>query len=410
VLVIAFAGGSFGQDKKEIAAEKMAKISFNMSDQEFQRLRVTLPRPLDTPWTGPFYDSETCFDNDTVKLAAVDVLPIWIRKAVAAGEPELAAAYLWTYLKFTGDKDQKISTKAVITLYRMGDWDDIAFHRMRRWIESRFQYSYRDVHVSDPNDIRQQVLRELDFYRDSRMNNVIYDEWSKRKDNEGEDLASVDYAYWLECHDRQLPVDYWLSRLETPYAFENALKVLEIRKPEGLIERLQSRFQHLSARSLSSPDAGRAAEVASVLFRVTGEAKYRDYLMAQAQTQLLSKSFDGSLPQTLKSLAATNDKAVLDTLSNAMQNKNVMIHEAAIDALGSSKSPEAADILYESAMQEAKTRFPAHQLDALLHQNDPRSDSKYERLQQGLLSGEFGWHATSSDFAGYEFFRKHGRH
>jgi hypothetical protein len=47
---------------------------------------------------------------------------------------------------------------------------------------------------------------------------------------------------------------------------------------------------------------------------------------------------------------------------------------------------------------------------ALLRQGDPGADSKYEQLQQGLLSGQLGWSATQSDFEAMEFFRKHGRH
>ncbi len=97
------------------------------------------------------------------------------------------------------------------------------------------------------------------------------------------------------------------------------------------------------------------------------------------------------------------------TLSGALKNSNVVVRETAIDALGSSQNPKAADILYETATEDAKTRFPNAQLQALLKQNNPASDAKYLQLQNELLAGQLGWRATASDFAGLEAFRLHGR-
>jgi len=390
--------------------EDITKASVKMSPWEFDHLQVHLPDPVNAAWKGPLYDSRSCFDPDK-KLAAVHALPIWIRKAILAGDTDLAARYLWTFLKFTDDTNKEVETDAVMSLYQMGDFKGTAISKMKEWLEKGVDYTALDTTfgATTIQDTRQQVLQEMGYYKDTRLLGTIYDIWSKSKDNEGEDLASVDYAYYLEKQGMTLPAEYWLNRLKTPYAFDHALEVLENTKPEGLTGALEPLFEQLESKPISSIDAGRAAEVAEALFKLTGSSGYRDYLVGQAQTQLASGSVTSSLPQTLSALAATNDDLALGVLSTAMQSRNPVIRETAIDALGNSRNPKAAAMLSESAAQDAKTRFPNRQLHALLEQNNPASDSKYEQLQQALLSGQLGWHATSSDFAALEAVRQYGR-
>lgn len=396
----------------EDATTKIDKVSVNMSNAEFARLRVSLPAPVDKPWKGPFYDSQSCFAEDK-KLAAVEVLPLWIRKAMLAGKVEMAARYLWSYLKFTEDQHPEVATKAVISLYRMGDYNDTALAKMKQWIESGYAYSYLDdaAATSDPKDIRQQVLEEVAFTNDKRLNDAIFAVWSEGQSNEGKELASVDYGYFLETHGRELPADYWTQRLDNPYGFANALEVAEKNATPEITAKLQGLFEELRAKPAVSADAGRAASVASALFRQTGEARYRDYLAEQARTQLASGSFERSLRKILEGLAATDDKAALKVVENAMQHENAVVREMAVDALGKTRDPAATELLFESALEKAKDgkRFPAGELRALLAQNDPTAESKYESLKQRLLSGQLGWSATTSDFAALEFFRKHGR-
>jgi len=398
--------------KEEDAATKIGKVSVKMSNAEFSHLRVSLPAPANKPWKGPFYDSQTCFDEDK-KLAAVEVLPIWMRKAMLAGETEMAARYLWSYLRFTDDKKPEVAMTAVVSLYRMGDYNDTALGKMRQWVESDFASSYLDAAAatSDRKDIRQQVLAELAFANDKRLNDVILEVWSKNQSSEGKELASVDYGYFLENHGRELPSEYWVGRLDKPYGFENALEVAQKRSSPELTAKLQGIFEELHARPAATPDASRAASVASALFRQTGDGRYRDYLAEQARAQLASGSFESSLSKVLVGLATTNDKAALEIVATAMHHDNEVVREMAIDALGSSHDPAATELLFEAATKKAKQGkgFPARELRALLAQDDPRADSKYGRLQQSLVSGQLGWSATTSDFEALEFFRKHGR-
>lgn len=94
-----------------------------------------------------------------------------------------------------------------------------------------------------------------------------------------------------------------------------------------------------------------------------------------------------------------------------MSYKNAVIREMAIDALGKTRDLKAAELLFDAAMQKAKSGagFPAREMRALLAENEPNADSKYVQLQQALLSGQLAWAATTSDFEVLEFIRNHGR-
>jgi len=393
------------------AAKKIGEVSLKMNDTEFSRLKVNLPPPVRKEWKGPLFDSSTCFEPQN-KSIAVRVLPVWIRKAVLSGEFEMASGFLWSFMQFLNDAAPEISTAATIGLYRMGDFKDAARHQMRKWIENGFEYSYSDATaVGEAKDIRAQVLEELQLNNDRGLDQFIYDNWLRNQATEGKELAAVDYAYYLQKRGRDLPGEYWAQRLDNPYGFEHALEVAEQKSAPELTTKLQTIFEQLRARPAATPDASRAASVASALFRQTGDARYRDYLAEQAQAQLASGSFESSLPKVLEGLAGTKDKAALEIVSGAMQHDNEMVREMAIDALGKSRDPAAAELLFEAAIQKAKQGkgFPARELRALLAQDDPSAESKYERLQQALLSGQLGWSATTSDFEALEFFRKHGR-
>jgi len=383
-----------------------------MSDLEFKHLKVGLPAPVNEPWKGPFFDSRSCFEPDK-KETAVDVLPMWIRQALAANKPEMAARYLWSLIKLSEDKEPAIATKGVLAIYRLGDFHEAASDRMVDWIESGFAYRYSDSTSgsSTSKDIRAQVLEELELNNDRGLDQSIYDAWQRNQTTEGKDLAAVDYAYYLEKRGRELPADYWMQRLDNPSGFANALEIAEKKATPEDIAKLKGIFEQLRARPAASADAGRAASVASALFRQTGDAGYRDYLAEQAKTQLASGSFESSLRKVLEGLAATNDESALDVVSAAMEHENAVIRELAIDALGETRDPAAAELLFAAAIKRATEGkgFPAREMRALLAQDDPSSDSKYERLQQALLSGQFGWSATTGDFEALEFFRKNGR-
>ncbi len=383
-----------------------------MSDLEYKRLKVSLPAPVNEPWKGPFFDSRNCFDPDK-KETAVDVLPTWIRQALAANKTEMAARYLWTLIQLSEDKEPAVATKGVLAIYRLGDYNGAAANRMRDWIQSgaAFRYSDSTTGSSASKDVRAQVLEELELNNDRSLDQSIYDTWLRNKVTEGKEVATVDYAYYLEKHGRELPEEYWMQRLDNPYGFDHALEIAEQKAAPKVTIKFKGIFEELRARSATTPDASRAASVASSLFRQTGEMRYRDYLAEQARTQLASGSFKSNLPKVLAGLAATNDKVALEVVLTAMQHDDEVVREMAIDALGKSRDPAAVEVLFEAAIQKTKQKkgFPAREMRALLAHDDPSADSKYERLQQVLLSGQLGWSATTSDFEALEFFRKHGR-
>jgi hypothetical protein len=307
--------------------------------------RVALPQPVNKPWKGPLWDSESCFDKN-VRLTVSNVLPIWIRNAVLAGESEMAARYLWSLMRLAESDDLEVVTNAVFHIYRLGDKDRFAVNKMREWIENEVPYrngvTTMDGGSSVSMDVRAMVLDELSFYRDQSLNDVIFSKWREKQASVGKEPATVDYAYYLEKHGRELPLDYWSERLDNPYGFANALEIAEKKSALELTAKLQGIFEQLRARPAASADAGRAASVASALFRQTGDAGYRDYLAEQARTQLTSRSFETSLSKVLEGLAATNDKGAVQVVSAAMEHKNAVVRDMAIDALGKTRDPAAA--------------------------------------------------------------------
>lgn len=393
--------------------EKTKNISFPMSGWEFARARVPLPEAVNKPWKGMFYNSTTCFESDKIKFAAVDVLPLWIRKMVVAGESDMAGRYLWTLIRFTEDENAQVQMKAVLALYHLGDSNSVAARQMRRWLEegADLKMSDSDSGQSEYKDIRAKVLQELDFYHDASFDDMIYKLWSDRRNHEGEDVAAVDYGYYLEKHQRELPVDYWIERLVSPYGFANALEIAEKKGTPEVTARLQPLFEELRAKAGHSAKPERTAAVASALFRLTGDVQYREYLVEKAQTQINRRSVDDGLAANLAGLAASNDPAALEIVLAATRQEDPTIQRLAIGALGKTRAPAATEALFESAMQKATegTRFPSEELRALLKQNDPVADSKYEQLRQALLSGKLRWSAVKSDFDAMEFFRLHGR-
>ena len=50
--------------------EKLRNFSFQMGDKELSRLRVPLPKPVDKPWTGPFFNSTNASRTSSMPLLA----------------------------------------------------------------------------------------------------------------------------------------------------------------------------------------------------------------------------------------------------------------------------------------------------------------------------------------------------
>lgn len=382
-----------------------------MSELEFDRFRVKLPKPVNAPWKGPFFNSEDIYRKE-LKLTAVHVLAIWIRKAVHEGKMGIAARFLCSLMRLSEDNNMEVATGAVFQIYRLGDIDGFAVNRMRHWIEDGVSYmtiiskNGESVYM----DIRSRALDEIEFSGDKSLDDVIFQTWRKHQGNEGKQAAAVDYAAYLEKHGHELPADYWMQRLDSPYGFESALEISEKKAMPELAAKLQSLFERLKVSRPDSLDAGRAAVVASALFRQTGDTRYRDYLADNANAQLGAKSFESSLKKLLPGLAATNDKNAIQIVVGAMQHPNGVVRDTAIDALGNTQDPAATEALFEAAIQIAKEKqwFPKNEMRALLRQQNANADAKYDRLKQALLSGKFGWSAGTSDFDALEFFRKHG--
>lgn len=383
-----------------------------LSDLEHSRTRVLLPKAVRRPWEGAIFTSENAFDKGR-KSTVADVLPGWIRRALREGNSDLAAGYLWTLVKLGEDDVPEVSTKAIIGIYQLGDIDGFAHRKISTWIagitDSKLWIS--GLWKGDYVDIRERALQEFEFFKDKSFDELIYDTWIKHRSAERNQLASVDFAYYLEKHGRKLPEGYWLERLDIPYGFANALEIAEKQRAPQASEKMSTLFERLKGMREGSIDVGRAASLASVLFRITGEPRYRDYLAKQAEEMIASSSFPSGIDKFLDGLAAANDKKALNIVSAAMQHKNGVVREMAIAALGKSSDPISTEILFDAASEKVKagTGFPGAEMRALVTQNNASADAKYDRLKQALMSGKLAWKASIRDFDELDFFRKHGR-
>ncbi|HEX8371725.1 MAG TPA: HEAT repeat domain-containing protein [Chthoniobacterales bacterium] len=384
-----------------------------MSDLEFARLRVALPKPVKRKWRGAVFNSENAFEKDR-KEVVVEVLPGWIRRALLKGDVGAAAGYLWTLKELAADDDPGISSEATLSIYRLGDVEGFARTKMSEWITKGWDYrTYdRSFGKSEYLDIRARALREAAYSNDRSFDELVFKVWQQERTTEGKTLESVDHGSYLEKRGRALPIEYWMERLDNPRGFTNALKVAHERGTPEVTAKLQAIFSQLHASPAFSPDAGRAASLASVLFRQTGDVIYRDYLIEQARTQLALRSFESSLQNVLEGLATTNDKTSIRAVAAAMEHENTIISEMAIAALGKTPDPAATEYLFLSALRKTREQkgFPSRELRALLTQNCPAGDADYQRMQRLLLSGRIGWAATTSDFDQLEFFRKNRLH
>jgi hypothetical protein len=391
------------------AYRRLSQVSVKMSDPELDQLRVSLPAPVEAPWTGPFFDSKTCFDADK-KEHAVKTLPIWIRKAVLAGETELAGRYLSSFLKLAKDSNPEVSTEAVLSLYKMGDYQQIAIGEMKKRIEAGSSLNYFESGVgggSGFRDVRAVILDEMNYSNDRSLIQTVYDSWSRDKDDEHAKLGAVDYAYFLEQHGWQLPTEYWLKRLDEPRSFENAVEVLKGRASQEAEAKLGESFHLLR----NGPRSVRAIEIASALYRLTGKSEYGEFLIETARAKLEAGRVEPGLRSALSALGRGSDQPSLDILASALRSDNVALSEAAIDALGHRRDPQARDLLVKCAEEKAGggRGFPIHELRALLEEGEPEADSQYERLKAELLGGKLRWHATNADFAQLDFVRNHRR-
>lgn len=385
-----------------------------ISDLEFHRIRVVLPKPMKTAWQGAVFTSDN-FNESRRKRMVVEVLPGWIRKALWEGNTERAAGYLWSLQTLANDADPATSSEAVLEIYRLGDIDGFAHERMAAWIKDGWDYKTGDSSFgqSEYMDIRARVLRELSLTKDSSLDDLIFEVWVKEQTTEKADHWSVDYAYYLQKHGRKLPDEYWVRRLENTSGFYHALEVAEQNGGAVLIPKLNEVFEKLRKQGKTPPAAASwAASTAAALFRQTGDARHLEYLEEQARRQLAGRSFEQNLAKVLEGLAASGDRGAFDLVSSALGHRAEGIREKAMDALSKSGNPAACGLLFETAIERAKQGkgFPSRELLALIMQGSPDADFKYERLKQALLNGQLGWNAVISDFDVCEFLRKHSIH
>ncbi len=364
------------------------------SDGEIKMMRVTLPLPSDEPWEGPYFNSRTCFEAKHAS-ACVSVLPVWILKAVRAGDPDKAARYLGTLIRLVGHPDPEVSAEAALALYRLGDSGDVAFNALLAVLRKGSSLQLQDPTGKRPlgnyHSLQLVILSHADFYQDKRFVEPVRQIWQELRESGTEQPETVDFAYYLASHGIDLGKDYWFARLDSRRMLVATLDVLNQTRPPGTAEALQAAYDQLAdyRQSVAS------VNIAATLFQITGNTEILDYLFAVAR--------DGGatpLPGFSKALAtvlAADPGRAAPLLKQALENTNEVVREAALAAIPRSGYPDAIPLIRDEALNTAgKRRFPSHELRALLMVDSPEAITEYNSLKQQLINPPFDW--TVSDF------------
>ena len=376
-------------------------------------MRVELPQPLDEPWRAFVIDSVSAFRDEGMKEIGLGLLPNWIRKALREGKNEEAARYLNTLILLVEDESLKISDRAMIELYRLGDINEIAFRK----IQARLKNEAENYFFGDDNnylDQRQQILNDLLFYDDRRFDDEIYNLWQSKKDMDM-DLSKIkgtsfpDFAHYLEEVGVDLPLDYWHSRINVPANWENTYDILERRGNEATARMIKDYF--LTTEKADRHSIARMSRpiVAAIIYKLTDKPEYLDFVEATARSVQSNYGYqtDQEAFNALSALAKASPEKAMPLLENTRWEGD--IGSTALDALALIPDKESTDIISKEAIRVITETgiFPSDALEALARQNTEYAGNRYDEIRQEFLSGKYGWtgSTTINNFDRLDFIR-----
>ena len=387
---------------------KLAPPEILGSDSEIKMMRVTLPPPSNEPWEGPFFNSRTCFEAKHAS-ACVSVLPVWILKAVRAGDQDKAAGYLGTLIRLVGHPDPEVSAEAALALYRLGDSGDVAFNALLAILRNGSSLQLQDPTgkgvLGNYHSLQQVILSHADFYQDKRFVEPVRQIWQDLREGGTEQPDTVDFAYYLASHGIDLGKDYWFARLDSRKGLEATLDTLNRTRPPGTAEALQGAYDRLAdyRQSVAS------VNIAASFYQVSGNKEALDYLFTVARA---GSGAGAPLPGFSKAIAtalAADPGKAAPLLKQALENSNDVIRETALAAIPQSGYPEAIPLLRDEALITAgKRRFPSRELRALLNVGSPEAIREFTALKKQLLDPPLGW--TANDFGELDFLKNQMSH
>jgi hypothetical protein len=387
------------------ASDSEKPVSERMKSRDFKVLQVQLPEPEDKPWPGPFWNSSNFRSPETAK-AALEVLPIWIRKAVLDGNKDQAGKYLFSLLSYLEEKDTGTRIEAALLLYKLGSRDPKMLDVLKDGIENgASHYGQSEFYEGSPVITRRAtILEHLRFYDDHTFDDHIEAVFDKLPEKgaytrDGRyNLEVMDFAKYLEAIGRPRTDAFWLARMEAPSDLSEAVKVLHERKSVDLVAMLKSKID-TDSNSFASLTA------AALVYGMTGEPAYEPLLSKVVDEAVQSGSPVTGIEIVLQGLLNGKSPQAAKAVERVLASENQVLQHKGLAALG--RVPEASSIQmikdYATPIIE-KDLIPNAAFKALIEMSNQQSDEAYEVLKSLVLSRNG---RSEADFEALDFAKSH---
>ena len=359
-----------------------------------------------------------------------------MRELPSSTSSNKAAKYLAALLELVEDGNSRIAFLAAQQLYRLGDYEEKAYSKLKELIKTTPVYEHSvsqqtestdfnellnnaQKKASDPDnldysEIIKDLLQDFIIFNDDRFNDVIYDKWLELRSEEKlvKDTEFVDLAYFLEKNNKEIPIDYWYERLNNFRGLKHTFDVLDSRLDDSVKPGLKKVLESKKVRT--NPHKASAARF---LFKLTGEEVYSNYLRDQSlalKESYISESYNDTvtMEESLSSYIRIDALKALEIVK--VVRRGGILDKAALDALAASKNSITTDFICDEILEHLKKRhgFPYKELEVLVKQNTEYSGVKYQELKglikdptNRLIDGRV-W--TDYDFRKIDFQRKYG--
>jgi hypothetical protein len=414
------------------------KADHYISDLEYQYMKVELPDPIYGKRTRITFKAEhtnAWLDYEN-KRKFLNNIGHGIRSHIREADLDEAAKYLAALLELVEDGNSRIAFLAAQQLYRLGDYEEKAYSKLKELIKTTPVYEHSvsqqtkstdfnellnnaQKKASDPDnldysEIIKDLLQDFIIFNDDRFNDVIYDKWLELRSEEKlvKDSKFVDLAYFLEKNNKEIPIDYWYERLNNFRGLKHTFDVLDSRLDDSVKPGLKKVLESKKVRT--NPHKASAARF---LFKLTGEEVYSNYLRDQSlalKESYISESYNDTvtMEESLSSYIRIDALKALEIVK--VVRRGGILDKAALDALAASKNSITTDFIGDEILEHLKKRhgFPYKELEVLVKQNTEYSGVKYQELKglikdptNRLIDGRV-W--TDYDFRKIDFQRKYG--
>jgi|694.fasta_scaffold145894_2 HEAT repeat protein len=388
-----------------IGSDTAKTVSEKMKERDFNTLKVDLPEPEDKPWPGPFWNSSN-FNSAENKVAALEVLPIWIRKAVLDGHKDQAGKHLFSLLTYLNDSDNNIRNKAALLLYKLGSRDTRLLDVLKEGIESNDSRKTATSLSNGRDNISQRsaILELLRFYDDHTFDDHIEAVFDKLPEKgaytqDGRYNSKVmDLAKYLEAIGRPRTDAFWLARMEAPSDLSEAVKVLRVRNSVDLVAMLKSRID-------TDPNSFASLTAAALVYGMTGETAYEPLLTKVVNEAVQSENPSTEVEIALLGLLSGKSSQAATIIKKALAAENVVLHDKALTALGQVSDESSIQMIKDYAKPIIdKDLFPNAAFKALIDMDNQEGDEAYEMLKSSVLSRNG---RSEADFEALDFAKSH---